>query len=619
MPAHLEPAEGPPIDLYTGLVVIGRDAACDAVLTESSIAPRHCALVAQEDGHIICDLGSDLGTHVNGERVIGRQPLEPNDHIQLGELAYVYRDKNYVPDELSATMAIEPLPIDQLKGFVDLYETRQIEAADAALSAMADPPAPVKKDSSRPAASQAKKKPPAKKKKRPPAKGKREAIPRSEFKGSRRKRNSDAGTRSALRRELLTSGRRKSSLSDGDKESSQHSHRQNRRLRRRRAAERRQTGRPTRPKRRGRPEADEDYGDVLSQAVAWERRASSASIVDAHCKHCSFKFCHVNDGFADPNLEYSIRCERCDKKITIKPDNRVKVVEKRRWNSRTWDPIIDGLDLVSMFGLVICFVVMLHFVMLAGKGFNKYGRIAGSTFLVFEAAPNHDATTAMVAGVATLVFGVAPFVILAATRVMGEDFTLATLVAVFAGCLLTPIIWKQVPGLTFAKVGVCLYALSAIAIFIGVLKFCDTKETGLTGAAKLACGAFLIVAPLLIASCIATTPINASDNSLIGSSKFAIFISVAALIWVIAELGHLKYLRGLSEFLEVPMLTKAIDECTMFAVLLSAAGMISTVVLSTGVVRGMPADFAWLLCGFVSVINVIWFFQVTRFTRYAIR
>lgn len=68
--------------------VIGRDAACDLVLTDPSVSARH-ASIAWEDGHVVVrDLGSTNGLLVNGVAV-ARGVLANESRLQLGETALV--------------------------------------------------------------------------------------------------------------------------------------------------------------------------------------------------------------------------------------------------------------------------------------------------------------------------------------------------------------------------------------------------------------------------------------------------------------------------------------------------------------------------------------------------
>ncbi|MDB4614491.1 hypothetical protein OAH18_02250, partial [bacterium] len=369
---------------------------------------------------------------------------------------------------------------------------------------------------------------------------------------------------------------------------------------------------------RNSPHRHESDADIFSQALQWERTADSVQIVDAKCGHCGFVFCHVNDGFADANLEYNIKCQRCGKKIAIKPENRLKVVEKKRWTPHVWNALIDGLDLMSLFGMIGVVFIMVHFTMLAGKGFHKYGQVAGSTFVVFESAAAVDTSTIIAAGVSMVVFGMAPFVILASTRVMAEDFTFPLLWSLIAGCVLSPLVWKLMPGILFAKMGMVAYALLGLAVVLALFKLCDTKGTGMTTPVMAAVflKLFAVIA-IFVACCVNMEKLNIEE--IIGSENLAIGAMIAGAGWLFAEMLQIKYMRGVSVFLEQPMLTKALDECATFLLILGMTALGALLILFLGGLKETAADLGWLFAGFVATLNVVWFFQVTRFTRYAIR
>lgn len=65
-------------------LVIGRDAACDVVLTSKSVSRRHAEILATPRGYVLED-SSTNGTFVNGARVQGQPQLARGDVIQCGE------------------------------------------------------------------------------------------------------------------------------------------------------------------------------------------------------------------------------------------------------------------------------------------------------------------------------------------------------------------------------------------------------------------------------------------------------------------------------------------------------------------------------------------------------
>lgn len=69
--------------LPTGATTIGREPDNDVVLSDPAVSRYHARISSTETGVFIQDLGSSLGTHVNGERV-ERQRLRLGDRIVLG-------------------------------------------------------------------------------------------------------------------------------------------------------------------------------------------------------------------------------------------------------------------------------------------------------------------------------------------------------------------------------------------------------------------------------------------------------------------------------------------------------------------------------------------------------
>ncbi len=70
-------------------LVLGRDPGCGVPLPADDVSRRHARLSPVDDGHLLEDLGSTNGTHVNGERV-ARHRLAPGDRLQLGPFVARY-------------------------------------------------------------------------------------------------------------------------------------------------------------------------------------------------------------------------------------------------------------------------------------------------------------------------------------------------------------------------------------------------------------------------------------------------------------------------------------------------------------------------------------------------
>jgi pSer/pThr/pTyr-binding forkhead associated (FHA) protein len=65
-------------------IIIGRESSVDVVISSSAVSRRHARLMREREGYILEDLGSSNGTYLNGERLVGRQPLKSGDQIRLG-------------------------------------------------------------------------------------------------------------------------------------------------------------------------------------------------------------------------------------------------------------------------------------------------------------------------------------------------------------------------------------------------------------------------------------------------------------------------------------------------------------------------------------------------------
>ena len=65
-------------------LVVGRGEECDIRLDGLLISNRHAAVALTASGLLLEDLNSTNGTYVNGRRITGRTPIQPQDVIQIG-------------------------------------------------------------------------------------------------------------------------------------------------------------------------------------------------------------------------------------------------------------------------------------------------------------------------------------------------------------------------------------------------------------------------------------------------------------------------------------------------------------------------------------------------------
>jgi hypothetical protein len=72
---------------------IGRDAACDLVLSDMTVSRSHAGLRRVADGWLLTDAGSTNGTRLNGWRVTEPVPLRAGDEIMFGALTMVVTER----------------------------------------------------------------------------------------------------------------------------------------------------------------------------------------------------------------------------------------------------------------------------------------------------------------------------------------------------------------------------------------------------------------------------------------------------------------------------------------------------------------------------------------------
>jgi FHA domain-containing protein len=71
-------------------LVIGRAGASEVVIDDSFASSRH-ARVFDHEGHVYLeDMNSTNGTFLNGQRVEGQEPLQPDDRIRIGGTEFRY-------------------------------------------------------------------------------------------------------------------------------------------------------------------------------------------------------------------------------------------------------------------------------------------------------------------------------------------------------------------------------------------------------------------------------------------------------------------------------------------------------------------------------------------------
>lgn len=73
----------------TGSLQIGRDAACDIIITNGFVSSRHARIFSAQGQWLVEDLGSTNGTVLNDTPVTAPQPLTVGDHLLIGDTAFL--------------------------------------------------------------------------------------------------------------------------------------------------------------------------------------------------------------------------------------------------------------------------------------------------------------------------------------------------------------------------------------------------------------------------------------------------------------------------------------------------------------------------------------------------
>ena len=126
------------IELGQAGLVIGRSPSSDFVISFSAVSGRHALISFENNQYIIEDLNSSNGTFINDRRLTGRQPLQNNDEIRLGQTIYL----TFVTETLDRTM-LQPAPGETiLEDDLDLQKAAKIAAAGQAAAPKAPPEPP---------------------------------------------------------------------------------------------------------------------------------------------------------------------------------------------------------------------------------------------------------------------------------------------------------------------------------------------------------------------------------------------------------------------------------------------------------------------------------------------
>ncbi len=85
------PSSGKELLLELPKTVVGSGSHCDLVVDDPNVASEHFILKKEGEGYILQDLGSEVGTYVNGTRLEGRRELHSNDRIKIGATTLLFK------------------------------------------------------------------------------------------------------------------------------------------------------------------------------------------------------------------------------------------------------------------------------------------------------------------------------------------------------------------------------------------------------------------------------------------------------------------------------------------------------------------------------------------------
>jgi hypothetical protein len=79
----------PPIVLTQFPVIVGLDPGSDICLDDSAVGHYQCMIDACDGLLMVWDLGTKLGTAINGARISPKAALMPGDELRIGRSCYV--------------------------------------------------------------------------------------------------------------------------------------------------------------------------------------------------------------------------------------------------------------------------------------------------------------------------------------------------------------------------------------------------------------------------------------------------------------------------------------------------------------------------------------------------
>ncbi len=125
MVAVLQPVgEGKLIAIDRAVILVGRGADCDVVITHSQkISRRHCCLVQVDETYFVRDLGSLNGVWLNGERVNRETQMQSGDRVAIGDVEFLFHTNARIEAKKAAfpvSGGIAPPRVAQMDGHEQL-------------------------------------------------------------------------------------------------------------------------------------------------------------------------------------------------------------------------------------------------------------------------------------------------------------------------------------------------------------------------------------------------------------------------------------------------------------------------------------------------------------------
>jgi hypothetical protein len=124
------------VELQGTLVTLGRDPACDLVLSDAKASRRHAVIEAGPQGLAIRDTGSANGVYVNAKKV-ERASLQPGDLVRIGEVVI-----KILAEEITGTVVMPPEELEPAPGGAPPPAAPPAAAASAPAAPKPSMPAP---------------------------------------------------------------------------------------------------------------------------------------------------------------------------------------------------------------------------------------------------------------------------------------------------------------------------------------------------------------------------------------------------------------------------------------------------------------------------------------------